>query len=114
MKCLRFAVTLFLFFLWVVTFIGCGGPIEAKKRAANSVRELSIARGAPTYAPIEFKNAMELWEKAEALMKKQKIKEAHAAYLEAKDSFEDAIWAIEAGKKLISEKEKAAVSLKQS
>jgi hypothetical protein len=111
MKHLKFIVSLLLVFIWLLTVIGCGGPVAAKKRAANCVREISIARGAPTYAPTEFNKAMTLWDKAEALMKEQKEKEARLVYIEAKDAFENAIWAIEVGKRAAAAKGKTSVSV---
>ena len=88
-----------IFVLTTVFATGCEGPVEAKKRAANVVRELAISKGAPMYAPAEFKKAMTAWDKAEALMRENKISEARLAYREAKDGFEDAMWAVDAGKK---------------
>jgi hypothetical protein len=83
----------------VLVFMGCAKPPDAERQAAKLPMDAAVSAGADKYAAPDLDAAKKIWDTAESQVKEKKYKEAKQSYTDAKDAFEKAAVAAEAGKK---------------
>ena len=95
MKHIRFAISLMVVFALTLVIAGCGDPPWVERGYAKQARQVAVAKGAEKGAPAEFAKAKALYDKADALMNKDKdAPETKQAYNAAKWAFERATWVV--------------------